>query len=255
MARSRRNYRRTTSQRAVSLLASTLPAPIQRIADTSLGSSAMMLGIPALVIAGVLNLQWDGLIPSLNFDSNRASELRNVARDELGRISNSPNIQHWERSATELWNASQSQIRHSNASAPYSNTPSYPPLPSNSYGDSRVPTSTIAGPSSSSARNLSPTLYPQASSPSSSYSNSINYSQSTPTQHPYNSQLQQPSQSAYYQQPQYNQPTYNQPTYHQPTYNQQASQPTYRQPTVQPSYNQGQYYQSYQQPVYGQWRQ
>jgi len=231
MARSRRNYRRTTSQRAVSLLASTLPAPIQRIADTSFGSSALMLGIPALIVAGVLNLQWDGFIPSLNIDSNRANELRNVARDEFGRISNSPNLQQWERSANDLWNASKSQIRHSNASVPYSNSTSYPPPQSNSYSDSRAPASTIAAPSSSSARNLSPTLYPQASASTSSYSNSTSFPQSTPAQQSYNAQPQQPSPSTYYQQPQYNQPT------------------------AQPSYNQGQYYQSYQQPVNGQWRQ
>ena len=107
MSRSRRTKSRSSSQRAISLLASTLPGPVQRIAETTIGSTLLIFGIPILIVAGVLQLDWTGGIPHLSVDRDRAAQLKNAARGELQRIA--PNqIQEWEDSASKLWHASQS---------------------------------------------------------------------------------------------------------------------------------------------------
>ena len=220
MARSRRSYRRSTSQRAVSLLASALPAPIQRIADTQFGSSLLMLGIPALVVAGILHLDWNGGLPQLTIDRNRAQEIRNAAREEFGRISSPETvqtIQQWERSAVDLWNATQGQRQGDYPSQPYSNNLSYPassPQASSGY-DYRSVSQQQPLPSSSAAQYVSTQTTPRATVPSNSYPNSSSYYQEpvSPSsnyqqpQQPYNQQSQQSysqqqPQQSYYQQPQ-----------------------------------------------------
>ncbi len=45
--------------------ASALPRPLQYIAHTQLGSQLLLFGIPALLVAGVLQLNWEGDCRSL----------------------------------------------------------------------------------------------------------------------------------------------------------------------------------------------
>jgi len=122
MARSRRTKYRSTSQRAVGLLASTLPAPIQRIAETQIGSKILLLGIPALIVAGVLQLDWSSGFPHLSIDRNRAAQLKDVARDKIERF-HPGQIQEWEDSAAKIWNSGTVGQQADNNS--YSNFPRY----------------------------------------------------------------------------------------------------------------------------------
>ncbi len=235
MARSRRSYRRTTSQRALSLLALALPAPIQRVAETKFGSSLLILGIPLLIIVGVLHLNWEGGMPHFTLDRDRAAQIKNAARDELGRLSDPNTIQQWENSAKDFWNTGQM-----NGQAPYSVQPnaygtSYPPPATQAYHqfDRTVPTQSPPIPSSSAARYASTQSSSSGTTSLNGYSNSPSYNSQPPTQ------------PSYYQQPTYQQPTYQQPTYQQPSYQQPVP------PTQFPQ----SYQQSYQQPTAGQWRQ
>jgi hypothetical protein len=192
MARSRRSYRKSTSQQAVSLFASTLPRPLQYVAHTQLGSQLLLFGIPALLVAGVLQLNWDGGLPQFTVDQQRAVELRNVARDELGRISDPAMIQHLERSATNIWNATQGQNYVSSPSPYYSNGANYPSTPNPSTNGYGYPSSSAAYPQSNFNN------YPQTQ-PNYSYPQvpQVNY----PNSQPGYTQLPQPTPYAY-QQPQ-----------------------------------------------------
>lgn len=211
MARSRRTYRRSTSQRAVSLLASALPAPIQRIADTQWGSSLLLIGIPLLVVAGILQLEWNGGLPHFTVDRNRAQEIRNAAREEFGRISGPETIQtiqQWERSALDLWNASQGNSQSTNVSQPYANNANYPasyPQASNGYEYQGISQQQPL-PSSSAARYVSTQIQPQGPAPINSYQNSSSYYYQQQASPPANYQqplqtTQQPYQQPYYQPP------------------------------------------------------
>ncbi len=208
MARSRRSYRKSTSQHAVSLFASTLPRPLQYVANTQLGSRLLLFGIPALIVAGVLHLKWDGGFPHFTVDQNRAAELRSVARDELGRITDPATIQQLERSATNLWNASQGQGYAPNTSYNYSNGANYPSTPNQSPQGYGYPSSSAA--------------YPQTTQQPYNYSPP----QQQPSNYPY-SQYQQPSNP-----------------YSQPGYAQSSPQPQYySQPQPTPQYQQYQQFQ------------
>ena len=132
MARSRRYYRRSTSQRAVGLLTSALPYPIQRIADTQLGSSVLLIGIPALIIAGVLHFDWEGGVPHLSIDHNRATEIRNAAHEELSRINVGP-IQQLHQTAHELWDSTLGQYSGYGTPQPYPQQPGFPAQPQPYY--------------------------------------------------------------------------------------------------------------------------
>jgi hypothetical protein len=199
MARSRRLRNRSTSQKAVSLLASGLPAPVQRIAESSIGSKLLLWGIPALLIAGVLHLEWEGGVPHLSLDRQRAAEIEHVAREKLEKI-NPATIQKLENSAKNLWHEAQAS--------------SYPQRQTNPYAYNPNQQSTYQYP-------------PPASNPQPSYQ--PNYQ---PNQQPnYQQQYPQPT----YAQPTYNQPSYQQP---QPYYPQQPTQPPNYQPQQYQSYQQ-----------------
>ncbi len=89
MTRSRRYSRRSTSQRAASLLALALPAPMQRVADTRLGPLLMLLGIPTALVGGLLNINWENGTPQWSIDPNRAAELRAATQQEWQRLEHS----------------------------------------------------------------------------------------------------------------------------------------------------------------------
>ncbi|MCY2974321.1 MAG: hypothetical protein NTW52_06595 [Planctomycetota bacterium] len=215
MARSRRSKNRSISQRAVSLLAAGLPAPVQRIAESSIGSKLLLWGIPALLVAGVLQLDWEGGLPHLSLDRQRAAEIREAAREELVKI-NPTKVHEWENSAKNLWNASQTANQNPNYQSPSANKPN--PQSNNHY-------------------------------PNQQTDQQPNYQQPSYQQPTY----QQPYAQPAYSQQTHPQPTYQQPSYPQPTYQQpQAYQPL--QQTQSPNY-QPQQYQSYQPPFQGQWRQ
>jgi hypothetical protein len=124
MARSRRSYRRSTTQRAASLLALALPAPMQRVADTRLGPVLMLLGIPAMVVGGLLNINWDGGQPQLTIDRTRAAEIR----QEFQRFDPPGTFGQIRDNVSDLWNSAQTYTNQYADRNPYnvSNQPTPP---------------------------------------------------------------------------------------------------------------------------------
>ncbi len=108
MARSRRRTsRRTTSQRAAGLIALALPAPVQRVADTRLGSLIMLVGVPTMIVFGLLNVTWVDGFPTFTFNRNKATELRNAASQQLNNLEHQAAAQNWGQPAVELLHAAQ----------------------------------------------------------------------------------------------------------------------------------------------------
>lgn len=126
MARSRRrNTRRTTSQRAAGLIAMALPAPVQRIADTRFGSLLMLVGVPAMIVFGLLNVKWQGGFPTISLDHDRAAELRRAANDGLNELENQAASENWGQSVVGFLHAAQGP-NHTHAPSFPSTTPQVP---------------------------------------------------------------------------------------------------------------------------------
>ena len=108
MARSRRRtVRRTTTQRAAGLIALALPAPVQRVADTRLGSLLMLVGVPVAILFGLLNITWVDGFPSFTFNRNKAAELRNVASQHINNLENEAMSQNWGQATIDFLHAAQ----------------------------------------------------------------------------------------------------------------------------------------------------
>ncbi len=108
MARSRRRTsRRTTTQRAAGLIALALPAPVQRIADTRLGSLLMLVGAPVAIVFGLLNITWVNGFPTFTFNRHKAVELRNVASQQINNLENEAISQNWGQTTVDFLHAAQ----------------------------------------------------------------------------------------------------------------------------------------------------
>ena len=108
MARSRRRTsRRTVSQRAAGLIALALPAPVQRIADTRIGSLLMLLGFPIMILFGLLNVTWVDGFPTFSLNRNKAAELRKAASQKINDLEHQAALQHWGQPAVDLLHAAQ----------------------------------------------------------------------------------------------------------------------------------------------------
>ncbi len=109
MARYRRRNQRSTSQRIAGLVALGLPAPVQRVADTRLGPFLMLLGIPVLIITGILNIQWENGAPHLAVNGQRATEVSTNARRHWDNLTDQPTLKHLGEQAESLLHSAQNQ--------------------------------------------------------------------------------------------------------------------------------------------------
>lgn len=244
MARSRRTYRRSTSQRAASLLALALPAPMQRVADTRLGPALMLLGIPAMLVGGLLNINWEGGQPQLTIDRARAAELK----QEFQRFDTPGALGQIRDNVTGLWQTAQNASNQANGQG-HGLGYGYPAQ--NALPHAAAVGSQTSFPSTTPYRNGS-VISPSASAAvdyGRYQTNLPTHSQSTHAtyQQPYQSQYGQPASTTHYPSQQYStqqystQP-YSSPQYSSPQYNQQyANQPYANQPYASSQYSQPPY--------------
>lgn len=223
-----RRKRKSSTQRIASLVALGLPAPVQRVADTKLGSLLMLIFIPAMIISGVLTVDWENGHPKINIDRMKAKALKDKATTEFTQLSKDGTLRQWQDNAQQFWNNAQNNM-------------SQPPQ-SNSGN--------LTWPSQAGWQNQGQKVFP-STNPASSQGNFANQA---PNQWQGNQgyaqgNWQQPSQNntgvtwannqpGYSNQPGYNsQPGYAQPGYTQPGYNAQPgyAQPGYAQPGFNPA--------------------
>ncbi len=226
MARSRRRNRRSTSQNAASLLALALPAPFQRLANSQLGPVLIFFGLPALLVVGLLQIDWQNGTPQLKVNPQKASELKAAVKDHLGNLENQPLIQQWQQAATQSWNPQPAAA----------NLPTLQPQYSQPNSSQSSRNSGILGKQPAPFPSTNPPTY--VSSSSQPQANYQNFSQQQPTV---------PLQYQYATQP------YAQQQYAQQQHGQQTMIPL-PQPYAQPQYTQQQIneQQLYQQSLYEQ---
>ncbi|MCC7337606.1 MAG: hypothetical protein IT422_21140 [Pirellulaceae bacterium] len=230
MARSRRKYRRSTSRNAASLLALALPAPLQRLAGSQVGPLLVFFGVPAMLVVGLLQIDWQNGTPHLTVNAEKAGELRNVVKGQLESLEGQPIVQQWEQTARDAWRSHQQSTQQQYPqqqypiapgsvaanNSPSGWAPSAAPFPSTSPPNSLYISTPLPSQSVAAVPNYSHFQSPSSGPPSSvmgQYQQQQDYSQ-------------QPYSQQQYQQPQYEQPQYQQPQYQQPQY----QQPQYQQP-------------------------
>ena len=216
MARSRR--RRTTTERAAGLIALALPAPVQRVADTPLGSLLMLVGIPAMLVFGCLNVKFVDGFPTLSLNGQKAAELQRVASQQLSEIEHQVVNQNW-GAATDLLRAAQ------NANPSYYANNTSQPQPQNAAYLAQL--QQYQWQQQQQQQQQQQLMQRQAYQQSlMSHQNQYPYGQVNNQQTPY-PQQQQP----------YSNPGYQSQTYQPQSYPQQNFQ-GYQQPNVQPNYQQ-----------------
>jgi hypothetical protein len=257
MARSRRTYQRSTSHRAAGLLALALPAPIAAIVNTSIGPTIILIGVPILIVMGLLRVNWQDGAPHLTINPDKAAELRYAARDHFGNLQANGTLQQWEQTASHIWNSVHPQNTSPYSNSPYDQPAGFPsteppsPYPNSSPYASAPPyanNSQYGSPASygSSTRYGTPAPYGSTHQyPTTGFgtSSSTPSNYGVPAHSPtgsYGSMTASPTQPGYSQYPQasagFQQSAYAQPAHTQPAYSQQQ---TYQQPMQFQQWQQG----------------
>lgn len=92
---------------------------MQRLANSPVGPLLMFFGLPAMLVAGLLQVDWQNGAPHLEVNQQKASELGQAVQDRLHNLPNRTTIEHWQQTARETWN---SHVQNS----PQQNYPQYP---------------------------------------------------------------------------------------------------------------------------------
>jgi hypothetical protein len=58
-----------------------MPRPVRNVAGSRFGSFLIAVGLPVLVATGIVKISWNGALPSLSLDQQRAGEVREKIRD------------------------------------------------------------------------------------------------------------------------------------------------------------------------------
>ena len=80
----KRAKRTSKSQQITNLATLGLPAPARAVFGTRLGSFLFILLIPALVVSGILTVEWKDGRPRFKFDRERAREVREEIPQKIG---------------------------------------------------------------------------------------------------------------------------------------------------------------------------
>lgn len=73
-----RKKKTSYSQQIAGMATMGLPAPVQKVATSKLGSKLLLLLIPVLIASGVITITFSGGIPTINVNKERAAA---VGRD------------------------------------------------------------------------------------------------------------------------------------------------------------------------------
>ena len=84
MAKRKKKSSSSYSQQIVGLATIGLPAPVQQVAKSKLGSKLLLLLIPILIASGVITVSFSGGLPSITFNKDRATAVgRQVTTDAI----------------------------------------------------------------------------------------------------------------------------------------------------------------------------
>ena len=81
MAR-RGSRKESYAQKVVGLATMGLPAPVQSVAKSRLGSRLLLVILPLLILSGVITISWSGGLPSVSFNKQRAAAVGQEVKAE-----------------------------------------------------------------------------------------------------------------------------------------------------------------------------
>lgn len=84
----------STIQTAAALATMGMPAPVQQIASSKLGSLAMIIGGLILVATGAITISWQGGMPSVKVNEARAEQLKQEVQ-QRARVAADRVVSEW----------------------------------------------------------------------------------------------------------------------------------------------------------------
>jgi hypothetical protein len=85
MARKRKR-RPTISQALIGVVTTGMPQPVRSVLGNRLVSTLVMIVAPILLVTGVISIQWDGTLPRVSVDQQRAQQIRAQAKESLQKL-------------------------------------------------------------------------------------------------------------------------------------------------------------------------
>jgi hypothetical protein len=82
-SKSRKKSSRTTyTQQIAGLATMGMPAPVQKVATSKWGSKLLLLLVPILIATGVITVSFNGGLPSISFNKDRAAAVGQQVTDQ-----------------------------------------------------------------------------------------------------------------------------------------------------------------------------
>ena len=85
MAR-KRKPKPTISQALIGVATTGMPQPVRSVLGNRLVSTLVMIAAPILLVTGVVSIQWDGAVPTISVDQQRAQQIKAQAKDSLQKL-------------------------------------------------------------------------------------------------------------------------------------------------------------------------
>lgn len=82
MAKKKKKSQKSMAQQVMGVATMGLPAPVQQVASSKMGSRLLLLIVPVLVATGILSISWSGGMPSFSINKQRAAEVGEQVRSE-----------------------------------------------------------------------------------------------------------------------------------------------------------------------------
>jgi hypothetical protein len=90
MATKKKKSKTSMSQQIVGIATMGLPAPVQKVAASKWGSKLLLILVPVLVASGIITISFNGGLPTVNVNHERAAavgrDLRNEALKAAERV-------------------------------------------------------------------------------------------------------------------------------------------------------------------------
>lgn len=78
----KKKSQKSMAQQVMGVATMGMPAPVQQVASSKMGSRLLLLIVPVLVASGILTISWSGGLPSFSINHQRAAEVGEQVRSE-----------------------------------------------------------------------------------------------------------------------------------------------------------------------------
>lgn len=82
---SKKKSKKSLSQQVMGAATMGMPAPVQQVASSKLGSKILLLLVPVLIASGVITISFSGGIPSVSVNQQRAQQVGQELRADAVR--------------------------------------------------------------------------------------------------------------------------------------------------------------------------